>query len=461
MCSNALIRDTRQQKYKRVAQMAGLIKRGNTWHFRMRVPKRYLAVAGRKEIHRSLETDSERRAREMLPDMKARLLAELEEMTVIKERPDEASAYRAAQKIAQARGFAYRPLSDLLNAPLDEILGRVETASADPATETVKALLGAIEEPALMLSGLVDEVEILAAHENRYKSENQLRLWRNPRKRAVANLMTALGGKDVFVSEIDHSAALKHKAWWQKKITAEQLSMESANKDFANMAGMLRRYYEGIAQPNPPEPYRRVNLKDRHKVETRKMEIPVDWITEKWFAPGAFDATNPEARDILLISIETGCRQSEIHDLPASAIVLDHPIPHLQLAFEEGEDRREIKNSSSARFVPLVGAALAAAKRHPNGFPRYRGKSNYSGTMNKYLRSNDLLPSAQHTIGGVRHTWESRILNATKRMDVSGEMMGHSVKVIRGRPVYGDSMDLLQKQELAQSVMLKMPEHLQ
>tara|TARA_R100000935_G_scaffold30452_3_gene50859 strand:+ start:387 stop:1670 length:1284 start_codon:yes stop_codon:yes gene_type:complete len=427
----------------------------------MRVPKRYLAVAGRKEIHRSLETDSERRAREMLPDMKARLLAELEEMTVIKERPDEASAYRAAQKIAQARGFAYRPLSDLLNAPLDEILGRVETASADPATETVKALLGAIEEPALMLSGLVEEVEILAAHENRYKSENQLRLWRNPRKRAVANLMTSLGGKDVFVSEIDHSAALKHKAWWQKKITAEQLSMESANKDFANMAGMLRRYYEGIAQPNPPEPYRRVNLKDRHKVETRKMEIPVDWITEKWFAPDAFDATNPEARDILLISIETGCRQSEIHDLPASAIVLDHPIPHLQLAFEEGEDRREIKNSSSARFVPLVGVALAAAKRHPNGFPRYRGKSNYSGTMNKYLRSNDLLPSAQHTIGGVRHTWESRILNATKRMDVSGEMMGHSVKVIRGRPVYGDSMDLLQKQELAQSVMLKMPEHLQ
>ncbi|WP_339759611.1 DUF6538 domain-containing protein [uncultured Sulfitobacter sp.] len=440
--------------------MAGLIKRGDTWHLRMRVPKRYLAVAGRTEIHRSLATDSERRARELLPDVEAKLLAELDEMTVINQHPDKASAYRAAQKIAQARGFAYRPLSDLLDAPLDDILGRVEAASADPATETAKALLGAIDEPALMLSGLVDEVESLAEHDNRYKSENQLRLWRNPRKRAVANLMTALGGKDVSVSEIDHAAALKHKAWWQKKIAAEGLSMESANKDFANMAGMLRRYYEGIAEPNPPEPYRRVNLKDRHKVETRKLEIPVDWITEKWFAPGAFDATNAEARDILLISIETGCRQSEIHDLPASAIVLDHPIPHLRLAFEEGEDRREIKNSSSARLVPLVGVALAAAKRHPDGFPRYRGKSNYSGTINKYLRSNGLLPSDQHTIGGVRHTWESRILNATKRMDVSGEMMGHSVKVIRGRPVYGDAMGLTQRRDLAQSVMLKVPEHL-
>ena len=440
--------------------MAGLIKRGNTWHLRMRVPKRYLAVAGRIEIHRSLDTDSERRARELLPDVQAKILAELDEMTVIKQNPSDADSYRAAQKIAQARGFAYRPLNDLLNAPLDELLGRVETASADPATETTKALLGAIDEPALALSGLVDEVERLAAHDNRFKNENQVRLWLNPRKRAAANLTAALGGKDVLVSQIDHAAALKHKAWWQKKIASEKLSIESANKDFANMAGMLRRYYESIAQPDPPEPYRRVALKDRHKVETRKLEISVDWITEKWFEPGAFDATNAEARDILLISIETGCRQAEIHDLPASAIVLDDPIPHLRLAFEEGEDRREIKNSASVRLVPLVGVAFAAAKRHPNGFPRYRGKSNYSGTMNKYLRNNGLLPSAQHTIGGVRHTWESRILNVTKRMDVSGEMMGHSVKVIRGRPVYGDAMDLAQRQELAKSVMLPVPQHL-
>ncbi|OLS49326.1 hypothetical protein BV379_14255, partial [Rhodovulum sulfidophilum] len=151
--------------------------------------------------------------------------------------------------------------------------------------------------------------------------------------------------KDVLVSEIDHAAALKHKAWWQKKIAAENLSMESANKDFANMAGMLRRYYESIAQPDPPYPYpypyHRISLKDRHKAESRKLEIPVDWITEKWFAPGAFDGTNDEARDILLISVETGCRQSEICDLPPEAIVLDHPIPHLRLRFEEGENRRE------------------------------------------------------------------------------------------------------------------------
>ena len=440
--------------------MAGLIKRGQTWHLRMRVPKRYHAVAGRNEIHRSLETDSERRARELLPDIEAKLLAELEAMKAIRERPGEADAYRAATKIAQARGFTYRPLSDLLEAPLEDVLERVEVVKADTSPETVRALLGGLEGPAVRLSALVDEVERVAAHENRYKSENQLRLWRNPRKRAVANLQAALGGRDALVSEIDHAAALKHKAWWQKKIAAENLSMESANKDFANMAGMLRRYYESIALPDPPEPYRRVTLKDRHKEESRKLEIPVEWIKEKWFAPGAFDGTNDQARDILLISIETGCRQSEIHDLPPGAFILDAPIPYFEVKLEEGNIKREIKNTASKRKVPLVGVALAAAKRHPDGFPRYRGKSSYSAAMNKFMRSNGLLPSPNHTIGGIRHSWESRMRRAGIALDIRGVMMGHSVKAILERAVYGDEMPLPEKLKLAMKVVLDVPDHL-
>ncbi|MFC2968112.1 DUF6538 domain-containing protein [Acidimangrovimonas pyrenivorans] len=441
--------------------MAGLIKRGKTWYLRMRVPKRFLEVAEHKTVHRSLKTDSERRARELLPAVEANIIADFEQMLVLKLRPEDADAYRAAQKIAQARGFTYSPVTKVSEAPLDEILERVEAVSADSAMEVTKALLGGVQEPALRLSALVGEVERIAAHENRFKSENQMRLWRNPRKRAAANLMAALGGKDVLVSEIDHAAALKHKVWWQRKIAAESLSIESANKDFANMAGMLRRYYEDIAQPDPPEPYHRVSLKDRHKKESRKLEIPVEWITERWFAPTALDGINLEARDILLISIETGCRQSEIYDLPPGAIVLDHPIPHLRIGFESGEYRREIKNAPSGRRVPLVGVALAAARRHPDGFPRYRGTSGYSANINGRLRSRKLLPTPDHTIGGLRHTWESRLKKAGISQEDRGEMMGHSVKAIRDREVYGDEMTLQEKVRLANLVVLPVPTHLE
>ncbi|MEJ1999323.1 MAG: hypothetical protein P8X76_14610, partial [Maritimibacter sp.] len=166
--------------------MAGLIKRGETWHLRMRVPKRYLDVAGRSEIHRSLHTQSKREAEDLRPGYKAQILEELEQLATIQAHPSEADTYLAAQKIVEARNFSYRPISELLKAPLEEVTSRVEAASVHPSSEATKALLGAFEKPALRLSKLVDEVERIAENDNRYKSENQMRLWRNPRKRAAA-----------------------------------------------------------------------------------------------------------------------------------------------------------------------------------------------------------------------------------------------------------------------------------
>lgn len=58
--------------------MAGITKRNGTWHLRMRVPRRYVGVEARMEIHRSLRTDSEREARARLPAAEAAVLAELD-----------------------------------------------------------------------------------------------------------------------------------------------------------------------------------------------------------------------------------------------------------------------------------------------------------------------------------------------------------------------------------------------
>ncbi|MBS1302141.1 hypothetical protein GZH79_07275, partial [Loktanella sp. SALINAS62] len=263
--------------------------------------------------------------------------------------------------------------------------------------------------------------------------------------------------------DVGAAEAIQHRKWWQDKLKGGKLKAASANKDFHYVAGMLRRFYDDLDQAAPPRPYAGVSIRDRHAKQTRKREVPVDWIRDRWLAPGALDGMNDEARDILLISIETGCRQSEIMDLPARAFNLDGPIPHLMVANEEGgenaADRREIKNIHSERQVPLVGLALAAAKRHPEGFPRYRHKRSYSDGVNKFLRENELLPDGV-TIGGVRHTWESRLKAAHVPMDDRGEIMGHSVKEVRGREVYGDEMALLMRRDLVQSIAFPVPRHL-
>lgn len=425
----------------------------------MRVPRRYGRIEPRSEIHRSLRTDSEREARARLPAAEAAILAELDARLSMGQPQQPSDVFSAAVALAGTRGFAYHTAKDLANGPLEEILERLDAIKSADTPEMKQALLGGVDEPQLMLSQLVETVEKLCAQDNRYKSASQMRLWRNPRLRAANNLQAALGG-DRPVLSIGGAEARKHKAWWKERIKTEGHKAETAKKDFSNMASMLAHYYESLELTEPPRPYLGVTITDRHALKARRLEIPVKWIEEQWFAPGAFDTLNDEARDILLISIETGCRQSEIGDMPSNAIVLDDNIPHLRVSFEEGDEKREVKNTASVRKVPLVGVALAAARRHPNGFPRYRDKRGYSAAINSYLRSNDLLPSPKHTVGGIRHAWESRLKAAGIASDDRGEMMGHSVASARNREIYGDQMPLERKLELAMSVVLPVPQHL-
>jgi hypothetical protein len=439
--------------------MAGITKRNGTWHLRMRVPRRYGRVEPRTEIHRSLRTDSEREARIRLPAVEAAVLAELDARLTMGQSQQPSDVFSAAVALAATRGITYRQADDLASGPLEEILARLDTLKPADTPQIARALLGGVDAPELMLSELVKKVERICAHDNRYKSETQMRLWRNPRTRAVKNLTAALGGDRPVVS-LEAADARRHKAWWQKRIEKEGQTAETAKKDFSNMSSMLAHYYDSLDIAEPPRPYIGVTIRDRHAVKGRKPEIPVEWIVERWFAPRAFDDLNEEARDILLISVDTGCRQTEIHDLPSDAIVLDAPIPHLRIAFEEGDEKREVKNTSSVRLVPLVGVALAAARRHPNGFSRYRYKRSYSALINGYLRDHDLMPSPKHTAGGTRHTWESRLKAAGIASDDRGEMMGHSVASARNRELYGDEMPLARKLELALAIALEVPCHL-
>jgi integrase len=406
-----------------------------------------------------LKTRSRHEALVRLPAAEAAVIATLDARLAVAQGGPQRDVFAAAVALAATRGISYRPAQELAAGPLEEILSRLDAMKPGDGPEVAKAVLGGVEAPQLMLSELVAEIERISSHDNRFKSQNQMRLWRNPRLRAVSNLIAALGG-DRPVLSIGQAEAMKHRAWWRKRITAEGQSAETASKDFSNMAGMLKRYYEDLELIDPPRPYAGLSIKDRHARAQRKFEIPVACFIEKWFAPGAFDTLNAEARDILLISIETGCRQSEICDLPPDAIVLDANIPHLRLKNEEGAARRELKNPASHRLVPLVGVALAAARRHPQGFPRYRGKSGYSALINQYLRQHDLVPSPKHTAGGTRHSWESRLKAVLVAVDDRGEMMGHDVSTARDREWYGDEMPLEMKLELALKVALPVPAHL-
>ncbi|WP_319496049.1 hypothetical protein [uncultured Cohaesibacter sp.] len=81
--------------------------------------------------------------------------------------------------------------------------------------------------------------------------------------------------------------------------------------------------------------------------------------------------------------------------------------------------------------------------------------------MNKALREKGLLPSEKHTVGGTRHSFESRLKKVQLPNDDRGELMGHSVKAIRDRELYGDDMTLEEKLALHNLIVLAVPKHLE
>ncbi len=135
-------------------------------------------------------------------------------------------------------------------------------------------------------------------------------------------------------------------------------------------------------------------------------------------------------------SIETGARPIELVNLSADDIFLDEQIPYIHIRPHKGYS---LKTRESERKLPLVGYALKTFKEYPNGFVKYKGKSDLlSANINDYLGSNNLRPTPKHSLYSFRHSFQDR-LNALELPDrFQCLLMGHKFK----RPAYGEGATL-------------------
>lgn len=439
-----------------------IVNRNGHWHLRYVVPKRYHGVEKRRQIWISLKTDSQKEATRMAADIERDLTSRLEARLLsggvdagqIEDR------YRSVVATANAMGLSYIQAGALLEGDPAELVRRLNMAAAqDPEArraEVADAALGVVETPRMMLSQLPDKVIEISKHHNRHKNPRQISDWDNNVKRSLGTLKAALG-RDVEVLSIGPAEARLHRRKLQDRVNAGEIMASTAAKDLTYASSALKRYYDHIALGDPPNPYAGVTLTDKFEEEARKLQFSNEWIREVLLTPGKLEAMNAEGRDALLVLLETGCRQGEVLDLAPEDIHLDEPIPYFELRHVE-DGGRELKNAASKRQVPLVGVALAAMRRHPEGFPKYRGKDTFSATINKFLKTNGLMQSPEHTVGGLRHSWEARMEAAGYDNEKRGFMMGHSIKVIRGREVYGDAAALELRKKIAESIMFHEPD---
>ncbi|MCF6344688.1 MAG: hypothetical protein L3J15_08475 [Devosiaceae bacterium] len=144
--------------------------------------------------------------------------------------------------------------------------------------------------------------------------------------------------------------------------------------------------------------------------------------------------------------INTGYRPSEGCGLFPEHIKLEGAVPHISI---EGVGR-QLKSVHARRVIPLAGVSLEAFQQCPNGFPRYRDNPSLSATVSKYLRANDLLETPKHSLYGLRHAFEDRMIAAGIDDRIRRDLFGHTLN----RERYGKGATLEHLHQCVQSVAL-------
>ncbi|WP_167620075.1 tyrosine-type recombinase/integrase [Paracoccus ravus] len=302
------------------------------------------------------------------------------------------------------------------------------------------AILGAVEAPAVTLSGaLAEMIQFAAVERLSGKSEAQVSRWRTTRDRAVANFVKVCG--DLPMKEISRANAQAYREAWAARIKAGEVGPNSANKDIGTISDLFRTWaeYHALELPNP---FAKLRFKGV-KTKTKGVPFSVQFIRDKLLRPGALARMNDEARDVLLIMVNTGARPSEIVGLTAEGFALGANVPHIDISKQAG---RVLKTQTSPRQIPLLGVSLEAARRivARGGIARYRDRADtWSAVVNKFLSENGLRETPEHSAYSLRHSFEDRLTEAGVDDRIRAELMGHKYE----RPDYGrgGSLELRRK----------------
>lgn len=359
---------------------------------------------------------------------------------------DAQQRYDEVRRKARGFGFEYLTAGDLAQvSDVREILARLAPRRTNDDEDTTAAVLGGESPPTILLSKLFEEYAALTEVERRDMSLDQLRQWRNPRVRALDNLLEVLGDKPI--ARLTRDDAMRFQDWWRERLVNEGLEIGSANRDIGTLNKMLttleRRHQFGLGKLFG-------DMRIGGGRDKSRLPYSVPFLQMQLLADGALASLNDEARRVIFLLVETGLRPSEAVNLTREHIVLDGAVPHVRVR----ANGRRLKTEQSERDIPLVGVSLLAAQAQPDGFPRYRDNSaGLSAIANKVMRMNGLRPAEGQTIYSLRHSFEDRLGDVECPEKTIAALMGHK----HARPKYGAGPTLAHKHKWLQEIALTPP----
>ncbi len=166
----------------------------------------------------------------------------------------------------------------------------------------------------------------VAEEDLRDKNDDQIRRWKNPRIKAIANFLKV--HRDMPLAEITTEDMFAFRKWWVDRTMKGDGKADTADKDLTHLIGMWKRVArsKGLQLGYQTEGLMLRSGKDK---DDARPPFSLEWIRDKLIVPDALARMNGDARLILLGMINTGYRPGEGAGLAAEDIKLDAAIPHI------------------------------------------------------------------------------------------------------------------------------------
>lgn len=217
--------------------MQHVIKRGKWFYFFRRIPVMYARFYdGQRFIKVALKTDSAKVA-----NQRAQLLnSELEKIwSHMAQHGDIDKDTMFDNAVFQSRNnlFTHQSVNEISQKNIGELVSRVLYVGDSPNKGNVEATLGRVEKLPYPISKAINDFFEFERPNLLDKNDHQLSKWKNPRLKAINTFIDVVEDKDV--TAIRREDMLDYREWWHRRIVAEGLTANSANKAFSYIKQVL------------------------------------------------------------------------------------------------------------------------------------------------------------------------------------------------------------------------------
>ncbi len=419
-----------------------IINRNGWYHFRRRIPSYVSHIDDRKELKISLKTKDKRQAIAKAQVYNDHIESYWKSLIQAGSTQNDLSKYRAVVQLAKAYGFAYKSSYELAEGPIEEIINRL--SNAHQSKQHAEALLGGVDKPELSISDCDVLYWDLTIDRVIGKTDHQISKWQNPRRAALKNFINVIGDKPI--AQVNRSDVIAFKDWWRGQIALGK-SPATGNKQLQQVKDIIRTVaLENEIDMDIEALFAKISF--TYTVKSRP-PFEADFVQQK-LLPG-LNALNDRDKYALWAMADTGARETEIFGLTSDDIRLNEEIPFIWIRAREGYS---LKTPTSERKIPLVGVALKAFKKFPDGFEHKGNPDVFSAIVNKYLTKMNLRPTPQHSAYSLRHTFKDRLRDIEAPEEMIDSLMGHKKK----GPQYGRGHKLETKMRILKKIAYSIPD---